>query len=101
MKIYIENLHDIIDNKKLNEVFSFYGGVQSAQVVKDIFTGASRGFGYVEMDDEFAQSAISALDQTTLNDLKITVKEAPAVAERKEAYQAGHGPLKAYLFKKN
>ena len=64
MKIYIENLHDIIDNKKLNEVFSFYGGVQSAQVVKDIFTGASRGFGYVEMDDEFAQSAISALDQT-------------------------------------
>jgi len=79
MKIYIENLHDIIDNKKLNEVFSFYGGVQSAQVVKDIFTGASRGFGYVEMDDEFAQSAISALDQTTLSDLKITVKEVPPV----------------------
>jgi RNA recognition motif-containing protein len=79
MKIYIENLHDIIDNKKLNEVFSFYGGVLSAQVVKDIFTGASRGFGYVEMDDEFAQSAISALDQTTLSDLKITVKEVPPV----------------------
>ena len=78
MKIYIENLHDIIDNKKLNEVFSSYGGVQSAQVVKDIFTGASRGFGYVEMDDEFAQSAISALDQTMLSDLIITVKEAPA-----------------------
>ena len=100
MKIYIENLHDIIDNKKLNEVFSFYGGVLSAQVVKDIFTGASRGFGYVEMDDEFAQSAISALDQTTLSDLKITVKEAPPVTEPKGSYKDADGPAKVYR-KKN
>jgi len=101
MKIYIENLHDTIDNEKLSEVFSYYGAVQSAQVAKDIFTGASRGFGYVEMDDEFARSAISALDQTTLNDLKITVKEAPALTERNGSYKEANGPVNVYRFKKN
>ena len=101
MKIYIENLHDTIDNAKLSEVFSYYGGVQSVQVVKDIFTGASRGFGYVEMDDEFGQSAISALDQTTLNDLTITVKEAPVVTKREESSTAANGPVKVYRFKEN
>lgn len=48
MKIYIENLHSSIDNEKLGEIFSSYGEVQSAQVVLDVFTEVSRGFGYVE-----------------------------------------------------
>jgi RNA recognition motif-containing protein len=101
MKIYIENLHDTIDNEKLSETFSPYGEVQSAQVVKDVFNGASRGFGYVEIDDTAAQNAIKTLDQTTLNELKITVKEAPAVNEQKDSYKVGSGAVNVYRFRKN
>lgn len=101
MKIYIENLHDVIDNEKLSELFSSYGQVQSAEVVKDVFTGASRGFGYVEMNNEAAQKAITALDQTTFNDLTLTLKEAPPVAERKGSYKVGSGAVNVYRFKKN
>jgi len=81
MNIYVENLHGTIDNAKLNEIFTSYEGVQS-EVVKDIFTGVSSGSGCVEMDDKFAQSTISVLDQTILSDLKINVKQAPAFSER-------------------
>jgi RNA recognition motif-containing protein len=101
MKIYIENLHDSIDNEKLGEIFSHYGEVQSAQIVKDVFTDASRGFGYVEMNDEAAQKAISALDQTMLNELKLTVKVAPPVVERKGSYMVGNGAVNVYRFRKN
>jgi len=101
MKIYIENLHDVIDNDKLSQLFSSYGQVQSAEVVKDAFNGASRGFGYVEMDDEAAQKAISELDQTTLNELKLTLKQAPPAAERKGSYKVGSGAVNVYRFRKN
>jgi RNA recognition motif-containing protein len=101
MKIYIENLHDSIDNEKLSELFSSYGEVRSAEIVKDVFTGASRGFGYVEMNDETAQEAINGLNQTTLSDLKLTVKEAPPANERKGSYKVGNGAINAYRFKKN
>lgn len=101
MRIYIENLHDTIDNEKLSKIFSPYGEVRSAQIVTDLFTDVSRGFGYVEMDDEAAQKAIEALDQTSVNDLKITVKEAPAEKERKGSYKVGSGAVNAYRFRKH
>ena len=101
MKIYIENLHDTINNKELSEIFSSYGEVKSAEVVKDLFTGASRGFGYVEMDDEAAQKAISGLNQTVLSDLKLTVKEALPSTEHKGSYKVGSGAVNAYRFRKN
>ncbi len=101
MRIYIENLDAAIDNERLKEIFSPYGEVKSAEVVKDVFTGASRGFGYVEMDDAAAHVAISGLNQTLLNHLKVTVKEAPPVNERKGSYKVGTGAVNAFRFKKN
>jgi RNA recognition motif-containing protein len=101
MKIYIENLHGTIDNERLREIFSSYGQVSSARIAKDLFTDVSRGFGYVEMDDEAAQSAINGLNQTTLNDLKLTVKEAPPENEHKGSYKVGNGAINAYRFKRN
>jgi len=101
MNIYVENLDSGIDNEKLREVFSSYGNVKSAEVVKDLFTDVSRGFGYVDMDDEAAQGAIKALDQTLLNDLKLTVKEAPVKGERKGSYKVGSGAVNVYRFRKN
>lgn len=101
MRIYIENLDGSIDNEKLGEIFSPYGEVQSAEVVKDVFTDVSRGFGYVEMNDETAQKAINELNETKLNDLKLTVKEAPVVNERKGSYKVGNGAINTYRFKRN
>ena len=101
MNLYVENLDGIIDNEKLKEIFSSYGEVKSAEVAKDAFTDVSRGFGYVEMEDEAAQSAINGLNQTVLNNLKLTVKEAPPKNERKGSYKVGNGLINAYRFKKN
>jgi RNA recognition motif-containing protein len=101
MNIYIANLENAIDNEKLKEVFSSYGEVISAEVVKDVFTGASRGFGYVEMEDEIAQNAINGLNQTVLNTLTITVKEAPQKKEQKGSYKVGNGAVNIYRFRKN
>jgi RNA recognition motif-containing protein len=100
MNIYVENLDSAIDDDKLKEIFSSYGEVQSAEVVKDVFTDVSRGFGYVEMEDAAAQNAIEALNQTELNDYTITVKEAPPKKEKTGSYKVGSGAVKAYRFKK-
>jgi RNA recognition motif-containing protein len=58
MKIYIENLDGTIGNEQLREIFSSYGEVRNAEIVKDLFTDVSRGFGYVEMEDDAAEKAI-------------------------------------------
>lgn len=101
MKIYVENLHSSVDNEKLAEIFSSFGQVSSAEIVKDVFTDVSRGFGYVEMEDEAAEKAINGLNETSFNDLKLTVKEAPPASERKGSYKVGSGAVKAYRFRKN
>jgi RNA recognition motif-containing protein len=101
MNIYIENLENTIDSEKLREIFSAYGDVKSAEVVMDIFTGSSRGFGYVEMEDEAARNAINELNQTILNTLTITLKEAPIKKEQKGSYKVGNGAVNIYQFKKN
>lgn len=101
MKIYIENLHSSINDQKLGELFSSYGEIKSAQVVKDVFTDVSRGFGYVEMEEESAKRAINDLNGTNLNDLKLTLKEAPYEPERKGSYKIGNGSVNVYRFRKN
>ena len=101
MNIYIANLEDTIDNAKLKEIFSPYGEVKTAEIAKDLFTDVSRGFGYVEMEDEAAQNAIRELNQTVLNNLTITVKEAPPKQEKKGSYKVGNGDVNIYRFRKN
>jgi RNA recognition motif-containing protein len=54
-------------DEQLQEIFSPHGTVESAIVVRDRFTGRSRGFGFVEMSSsEEAQKAIQALNGTDL-----------------------------------
>lgn len=89
MNIYIANLDSGIDAEELKGLFTPYGEVRSAEVVHDAFTGASRGFGYVEMDDAAARKAISELNQTVLHTLTLTVEEAPPSHEHKGSYKVG------------
>lgn len=102
MNIYISNLRSAIGNDELAQLFSRFGEVKSAEVVKDLFTGQSRGFGYVEMeDDEAAQKAIDELNRTELNELVILVEEAQPKKEQKGSYKVGNSSVSGYKFRKN
>ena len=76
MNIYIYNVSSVVQSEDLKKMFSVYGYVQSAEIVSDIITGESRGFGFIEMtDDHAAQVAINALNQTEIDTLLVTVQE--------------------------
>lgn len=62
-KLFVGNLSWSVDDDKLREIFTTYGEIVSANVVKDRDTGKSRGFAFIEYaNDESAQAAITALD---------------------------------------
>ena len=101
MNIYIENLDSSIDNEKLKQLFTPFGEVTSAQISKDVFTGVSRGFGYVEMEENAARAAIIQLNQSTVQNLTIRVLEAPPLKAQKGSYKVGSGAVNVYRFRKN
>jgi RNA recognition motif-containing protein len=77
MTIYISNLSFNVSDEQLNNVFNPFGIVTSARVVTDKFTNRSRGFGFVEMNDETeAQKAIDSLNGTLLDGRPLTVNKA-------------------------
>jgi len=62
-RLYVGNLHFEISDAALRETFARVGGVEAAEVIKDRWTGTSRGFGFVEMmTGEDAEVAIGELD---------------------------------------
>lgn len=76
-KIYIGNLAHETTDESLEAAFSSFGAIRSAAVVRDRFSGESRGFGFVEMDnDEEAAAAIAGLNQQSLDGRTVTVNEA-------------------------
>ena len=88
MNIYVGNLSYNTTNEDLNETFSPFGEVVSAQVIMDRDTGRSRGFGFVEMADETsARDAISGLNGKDLGGRSLTVNE----AKPREANRGGGG----------
>ncbi len=82
-KLYVGNLSYDVDNSSLEALFAQYGTVRSAEVIHDRDTGRSKGFGFVEMaDDNAAQEAIRALNETQQNGRPLTVNEARPREER-------------------
>lgn len=76
-KLFVGSLPWEADDAKLNELFSKFGTVASAVVLKDRMTGRSRGFGFVEFaDDAAAEAAIKELNGSDLDGRKIVVNEA-------------------------
>jgi RNA recognition motif-containing protein len=76
-KIYVGNLSFNTDDTQLNSIFSPFGTVSSARVIKDKFTDRSRGFGFVEMDNnEEADKAIAALNGKEVDGRALKVSEA-------------------------
>ena len=83
MNIFVSGLPFSLTREELESAFQSYGNVTSARIIKDRETGRSRGFGFIEMDnDDAAHSAISALDQSELKGRRIHVKVAEERAQR-------------------
>jgi RNA recognition motif-containing protein len=84
MNIYVGNLSNEVTDEDLRQEFEEFGQVESANVIKDKFSGESRGFGFVEMPSkEEAMAAISGLEERELKGKKINVNEArPRPANR-------------------
>ncbi len=76
-KIYVGNLSFETTDTTLRNLFSTYGNVSSATILTDRETGRSRGFGFVEMDDDAAATAaIQALNGHNLDGRNLNVNEA-------------------------
>lgn len=77
MNIYVGNLSFKASEQDIQDLFAPFGDVSSARIIKDKFTGRSRGFAIVEMnDDSSANAAISALHEKTFMDRNLVVNEA-------------------------
>jgi RNA recognition motif-containing protein len=92
MKLYVGNLSYSVTSSSLEELFSEFGSVRSAQVIQDRDTGRSKGFGFVEMaDDNAARSAISALHEKEHDGRPLTVNEAKPREDRGGGGYGGGG----------
>lgn len=77
MNIYVGNLSYQATDDDLRTAFEAFGQVSSAQVIKDKFTGRSRGFGFVEMPDSSeGQKAIEGVNETDIAGRPVRVNEA-------------------------
>ena len=76
MNIYVGNLSWTMTDDDLSNLFTQYGSVTSAKILKDKMNGRSKGFGFVEMeDDEAAKTAIAALNENEVLGRKLIVNE--------------------------
>jgi RNA recognition motif-containing protein len=77
MNIYIGNLDFKVNENDLDGIFGEYGTVSSSNIITDKFSGKSKGFGFVTMENsEEAAKAIKELDGTTFENRAIVVNEA-------------------------
>ncbi len=77
MNIYVGNLNFKVNEEELKNVFEEYGNVSSVKIITDKYSGRSRGFGFVTMEqDEEAKNAISELNGSTYANREMVVNEA-------------------------
>ncbi|MGD0822604.1 MAG: RNA-binding protein [Desulfomonilia bacterium] len=84
MNIFVGNLSRDVTNEDLQQAFQAFGEVTSANVIRDKFSGDSRGFGFVEMPAKAAaQAAIAGLNGKELKGRAINVNEARPRADNR------------------
>lgn len=77
MNIYVGNLNYRVQEEDIKTVFEDYGQVESVKLIIDKMSGRSKGFGFVEMqDDDDARKAIEALNESEFEGRKMIVNEA-------------------------
>ena len=91
-KLYVGNLSYQTESSELQEMFSEFGQVQSAEVISDRETGRSKGFGFVEMgSDDEAQAAIAGMNGKEMGGRALTVNEAKPKEPRSGGFGGGGG----------
>lgn len=77
MNIYVGQLPYSVNENELKEIFSEYGEIASLNLVKDRFSGQSKGFGFIDMpNNSEADKAIKALNKSMLQGREIKVNQA-------------------------
>jgi RNA recognition motif-containing protein len=77
MNIYVGNLSYDVTEEELKQAFEAFGEVESVRIIKDMYSGRSKGFGFVEMPGKAeAQSAIDGMNEKELKGRTIKVNEA-------------------------
>jgi len=90
MNIYVGNLSYEVTEEDLKKAFEIFGEVDTVKVIKDNYTGRSKGFGFVEMSAKAeAQSAIEGLNGKDLKGRSLNVSEA---RPRSEGRRGGARP---------
>ena len=98
MNIYVGNVAHESSEDDLRQAFEAFGQVTSVTIIRDKFTGASRGFGFVEMPgNSEAQAAITGLNGTALQGRTLNVNEArPREGGRQDRGRSGGGGRRSW-----
>jgi RNA recognition motif-containing protein len=87
MNIYVGNVFLAVTEDDLRQAFEAFGQVTSAKIIKDRYTGNSRGFGFVDMPNhQEARSALSGLNGKDLKGRALKVNEARPRNDRQGGY---------------
>ena len=93
MNIYVGNLSYEVTEEDLKEAFKVFGEVNTVKIIKDNYTGRSKGFGFVEMSAKTeAQSAIEGLNGKDLKGRSLNVNEARPRSEGRRGGARPGGP---------
>ena len=92
MNIYVGNLSYEVSDEDLNKAFAAFGEVASAKVIKDGYSGRSKGFGFVEMSNNSeAEAAINGLNGSEIKGRAVKVNEANPRREGRSGGGGGRG----------
>jgi RNA recognition motif-containing protein len=93
MNIYVGNMSRDVTEEDLKQAFGAFGQIGTVTIIKDKFTGESRGFGFIEMPSkDEAQSAIAGMNGKELKGRSLNVNEArPRADNRRGGGGRGRG----------
>jgi len=92
MNIYVGNLSREVTEEELKQEFTAFGEVTSVAIIRDKYSGQSRGFGFVEMPTKSeGEAAIAGLKGKTLQERTLDVNEARPRTDRRGGDSYGGG----------
>ncbi len=92
MNIYVGNLSREVTEEELRQEFAAFGEVTSVNIIKDKYSGQSRGFGFVEMSSKTeAEAAITGLKGKTLKERTLDVNEARPRSDSRGGGRSSYG----------
>jgi cold-inducible RNA-binding protein len=95
-KMFVGNLSFQTTESDIREAFERFGAVESVAIIMDRDTGRSKGFGFVEMNEEDANKAIASMNGAELDGRKLTVNEAKPMVKRDSGGGRGGGGRDRY-----